>query len=40
MLTQRGDWATRISFAYSENEKKGLYVLDSRFDEPKEFCFA
>lgn len=40
MLTQRGDWATRISFAYSENEKKGLYVLDGRFDEPKEFCFA
>jgi hypothetical protein len=38
-VKQEGLWATRVSFVYSEREHQGLYVLNNRFDEAKEFGF-
>lgn len=39
-VKQEGVWATRVSFVYSEKERRGCYVLNNRFDAMKEFRFT
>lgn len=36
---QEGDWATRVSFVYSENDHTVYYVENNLFESMSEYCF-